>query len=603
MIRERITRLQNLMKERGIDYYVIPSDDYHSSEYVHAFFKCRAYMSGFTGSAGTLIVSADSAGLWTDGRYFLQAEEQLSGSGITLYRSGEKDVPTMTEYLAEALLGGGTLGFDGRVITKSFVDKLFAALEERRRGASEAVTLRYEEDLVGLVWEDRPALTAEPAYELDVCFAGESRADKLARVRTELAKQEADCLILTSLDDIAWLLNIRGGDVAYNPVVRSYFLLEKDGGVLYMDQNACPPELTASLKNDNIVIKEYNAIYGDVRTFADGTVVQWDEQVVNYALIQNVNPACTVVAHENPTLLFKACKNPTEVENMRKAHVKDGVALCKFLCWLDKAVPEGNVTELSAADKLEEFRCEQEHYRGQSFEPIIGYGAHGAIIHYSATEESSVTLQPEGFVLMDTGGQYLEGTTDVTRTVALGKLTQEQKKHFTAVLKGNLNLASARFMEGTTGLNLDFLARKALWELGLDYRHGTGHGVGYFLNVHEGPNAFRLKAATGRETKTPFVEGMITSDEPGVYFDGRYGIRLENLIVCCKDQMTEYGQLMRHEYLTMAPFDLRAVELSMLTKEEKTALNAYHKKVYDTISPMLNEDEREWLAQATVPVA
>lgn len=602
MIRERIGALQELMEERGIDQYVIPSDDYHSSEYVHEYFKCREYMSGFTGSAGTLIVGKDSAGLWTDGRYFLQAEEQLKGSGIVLYRSGEKGVPTIKEYLTDALADGGVLGFDGRVITKSFVDRLFASLNERKRGASDSVTLRYDEDLVDKVWKDRPALAAEPAYELDVCYAGESRADKLARVRAELAKREADCLILTSLDDIAWLLNIRGGDVAYNPVVRSYFLLEKDGGILYMDQKACPPELAASLKNDNIVIKEYHAIYDDVRALDDGVVVQWDEQVVNYALIQKLNPGCTVVPYENPTLLFKACKNPTEVENMRKAHIKDGVALCKFLCWLDKAVPEGNVTELSAAEKLEEFRCEQENYRGQSFEPIIGYGPHGAIIHYSATEESSVTLKPEGFVLMDTGGQYLEGTTDVTRTVALGELTEEQKKHFTAVLKGNLNLASAVFMEGTTGLNLDFLARKALWEMGLDYRHGTGHGVGYFLNVHEGPNAFRLKAATGRETKTPFVEGMITSDEPGVYFDGQYGIRLENLIVCCKDRMTEYGQLMRHEYLTMAPFDLRAVEPSMLTGEEKAALNAYHKKIYDTISPMLNKEEQEWLAQATAGV-
>lgn len=602
MIRERIKALQELMRERGIDQYVIPSDDYHSSEYVHEYFKCREYMSGFTGSAGTLIVSKDGAGLWTDGRYFLQAEEQLKGSGIVLYRSGEKGVPTIKEYLTDALADGGVLGFDGRVITKSFVDRLFASLDERKRGASDSVTLHYDEDLVGKVWKDRPALAAEPAYELDVCYTGESRADKLARVRAELAKREADCLILTSLDDIAWLLNIRGGDVAYNPVVRSYLLLEKAGGILYVDQKACPPELIASLKNDNIVIKDYHAIYDDVRALDDGAVVQWDEQVVNYALIQKLNPGCTVNPHENPTLLFKACKNPTEVENMRKAHIKDGVALCKFLCWLDKAVPEGNVTELSAAEKLEEFRCEQENYRGQSFEPIIGYGAHGAIIHYSATEESSVTLKPEGFVLMDTGGQYLEGTTDVTRTVALGELTDEQKKHFTAVLKGNLNLASAVFMEGTTGLNLDFLARKALWEMGLDYRHGTGHGVGYFLNVHEGPNGFRLKAVTGRETKTPFVEGMITSDEPGVYFDGQYGIRLENLIVCCKDRMTEYGQLMRHEYLTMAPFDLRAVEPSMLTEEEKTALNAYHKKIYDTISPMLNKEEQEWLAQATAKV-
>ncbi len=602
MIKERIAKLQELMKERGIDYYIVPSDDYHSSEYVHEYFKCREFLSGFTGSAGTLIVGADSAGLWTDGRYFLQAEQQLCGSGIILYRSGEKGVPTITEYLAGALCDGGVLGFDGRVLTKSFVDKLMAAIEEQKKGASDEVTLHYDEDLAGKVWEDRPALTAKPAYELDIRYSGESRADKLARVRAEFAKQEADCLILTSLDDIAWLLNIRGDDVAYNPVVRSYLLIRKEDAVLYMDRKACPPELAASLENDNVVIKDYDTIYEDVRTLPDGTVVQWDEQVVNDTMIRSLNPACHTVDRENPTILFKACKNPTEVQNMRKAHVKDGVALCKFLCWLEGAVPQGNVTELSATDKLEEFRREQEHYRGQSFDPIIGYGEHGAIIHYSATKESNAVLKPEGFVLMDTGGQYLEGTTDVTRTVALGALTAEQKKHYTAVLKGNLNLASAKFMEGTTGLNLDYLARKALWELGLDYRHGTGHGVGYFLNVHEGPNAIRLKAVTGRETKTPFMEGMITSDEPGVYFDGQYGIRLENLIVCCKDQETEYGQLMRHEYLTLVPFDLRAVDVSMLTAEECSVLNAYHKKVYDTISPMLNEDEREWLSKATAAI-
>ncbi len=601
MVRERIRKLQELMREEGVDYYLIPSDDFHSSEYVHDYFKCRAYMSGFTGSAGTLVVSADGAGLWTDGRYFLQAGEQLAGSGIILYKSGEKDVPTVTEYLAGRLADGGTLGFDGRVVTKSFVDGLYAKLGELGMKDKEKVRLCFEKDLVGQVWEDRPALTAQPVYELDVLYAGESRADKLKRVREKMTKQKADYFLLTSLDDIAWLLNIRGNDVAYNPVVRGYLLMDGGQCILYADQKAFSDELTARLANDNIVIKGYNEIYEDVQKLPDGKTVLWDERVVNYALIQKLNPACVTLDYENPTLRMKARKNPTEVAGMRKAHVRDGVALCRFLCWLDKAVPTGTVTEISAAEKLEEFRCEQENYRGQSFEPIIGYGAHGAIIHYSATEESNISLKPEGFVLMDTGGQYLEGTTDVTRTVALGEPTAEQKKHFTAVLKGNLDLAMARFMEGTIGPGLDFLARRSLWELGLDYRHGTGHGVGCFLNVHEGPNAIRMKAsASGRET--PFEEGMITSDEPGVYLEGRYGIRLENLIVCCKDEMTEYGQMLRHEYLTMAPFDLRAVDVAMLTKEECDYLNAYHRRVFETVSPHLNEEERDWLAQATRPV-
>lgn len=602
MVQKRIKNLQDMMRERGIDYYVIPSNDFHSSEYVHAYFKCREYMSGFTGSAGTLVVSQTCAGLWTDGRYFLQAQAQLSGSGITLYKSGEKGVPTVAEYLSDGLKNGGTVGFDGRVITKSFVDRLFSKLEEKGLEDPEKVTLHYEEDLVGQVWTDRPALNAQPAQELDLCYAGESRADKLARIREALAKQKADYFLLTSLDDIAWLLNIRGDDVAYNPVVRSYLLLDQEQCVLYAEKSAFSEELAAGLKNDSVVIRDYDAVFEDVQKLPEKKTVLWDEEVVNYTLIRMLNPACKALSHKNLTLLPKAVKNPVEVEGMRKAHIKDGAALCKFLCWLEKAVPAGEVTELSAAEKLEEFRCQQENYRGQSFEPIIGYGGHGAIIHYSATKESNAVLKPENFVLMDTGGQYLEGTTDVTRTVALGPVTDEQKKHYTAVLKGNLSLAAARFLEGTTGLNLDLLARRALWAMGLDYRHGTGHGVGCYLNVHEGPNAFRMKLPVDGGEVTPFEEGMITSDEPGVYLEGRYGIRLENLIVCCKGETTPYGQFLHHEILTMVPFDLRAIDAAMLEKEECDYLNAYHRQVYENVSPYLNEEEKAWLAQAARPV-
>lgn len=601
MIRERLQKMRALMKERKMDYYLVPSDDFHASEYVGEYFKCREWLSGFTGSAGTLVIGQEMAGLWTDGRYFLQAQEQLEGSGITLYKMGQKDVPDVTGFLADALKEGGMLGFDGRVVSKAFTDKLKERIRKNSPQALMKIVFAYEEDLIDLIWNDRPPLSCSPVTELSVFYAGQERAQKLSKVREHLTQKKAAYFALTSLDDIAWLLNIRGGDVAYNPVVRAYFLMGQKDAFLYAEESAFPEELKKRLADDGVLLKPYDQIYGDLRELADDAVLLWDEKTINYALFRCCNQQVKTVSAENPTLLLKAVKNPTEVENIRVAHLKDAVAVTRFLYWLKQAVPKGGVTEISAADKLEEFRSLQENYRGQSFAPIVGYAEHGAIVHYSATPESDVELKPENFVLIDTGGQYLEGTTDITRTVALGTLTEEQKRHYTAVLQGNLNLAATKFPAEYTGLNLDGIARRPIWQQGLDYNHGTGHGVGYYLNVHEGPNGIRSRAA-GNMSSQRFEEGMVTSDEPGVYLEGRYGIRLENLILTKKAEEMNGIQFLCFEPLTVVPFDLNAVEPSMLSEAEKQELNAYHQKVFEMVSPYLDEEEIAWLRQETRPI-
>lgn len=601
MVRERLQKIRTLMQERKMDYYLIPSDDFHASEYVGEYFKCREWLSGFTGSAGTLVIGRETAGLWTDGRYFLQAQKQLEGSGITLYKMGQKDVPDVTGFLADALKEGGMLGFDGRVVSKAFTDKLKERIQKNSPQALMKIVFAYEEDLIDLIWNDRPALSCNPVTELSVFYTGQERAQKLSKIREELTQKKADYFALTSLDDIAWLLNIRGGDVAYNPVVRAYFLMGPKESFLYAEEQVFPEELKIHLRDDGIILKPYEQIYGDLRELPDEAVLLWDENVINYALYRSCNGQVKTISAENPTLLLKAVKNPTEVENIRLAHLKDGVAVTRFLHWLKQAVRKGGVTEISAADKLEEYRSLQENYRGQSFEPIVGYAEHGAIVHYSATPESDVELRPENFVLIDTGGQYLEGTTDITRTVALGTPTEEQKRHYTAVLKGNLNLAATKFPAEYTGLNLDGIARRPIWEQGLDYNHGTGHGVGCYLNVHEGPNGFRSRSA-GNVNSQRFQEGMITSDEPGIYLEGRYGIRLENLILAKKEEEKNGIQFLCFEHLTYVPFDLEAVEPSMLSEEEKRELNAYHERVFEMLNPYLDEEETAWLRHETRPV-
>lgn len=584
--------LREKMADRGIDIYVVPTDDFHGSEYVGDYFKCRAYLTGFTGSAGTAFVTPTEAGLYTDGRYFLQAEKELKGSGFTLYRSGEKGVPTLYEKLEELLPEGGTIGFDGRVMNAAAGRKIEKAAAKRFGSVDSS------EDLIGLIWEDRPALSHEPAWLLPERFSGEDAARKIARVREEMRKKGTDVFVLTSLTDIAWLLNIRGNDVSHCPVVLANLLLTERGGVLYIQNEALTGAVTNELNRIGISVAAYESIYemaGKIRhkkvLLSSGSVNDW-----LYRLFASGNE---ILDEENPTERMKAVKNETEIQNTVRAHVKDGVAMCRWLYWLKENIGKKELTEIGVSRKLKEFRENMRGFLDVSFETIAGYKEHGAIVHYEATPETDAKLKPESFLLVDSGGHYLEGTTDITRTVTLGPLTDEEKEMFTLVLKGNLALLDLKFMKGCSGLNFDLLVRKPLWEKGLDYRHGTGHGVGYLLSVHEGPNGFRYKIVPERKDAAAFEAGMITTDEPGVYLEGKFGVRTENELLCKAAGSTEYGDFLTFEPITFCPIDLDAVEPELLTGEEKEKLNRYHERVYEEISPYLEGDEKEWLRKAT----
>lgn len=591
-IKEKLTALRILMKEKKIDAYLVPTDDFHGSEYVGDYFKCRKYITGFTGSAGTAIITQDMAGLWTDGRYFIQAADQLRDTTIELFRSGEPGVPTVHQFLNDKLEEGMCLGFDGRTVSAREAEELQELLQEKH------ITFSVNDDLIGEIWEDRPALSCEPVMELDIRWTGKSRADKIAEIREQMKAKEADTFILTSLDDIAWLLNIRGNDIHCCPVVLSYLVMMENELRLYANAAAFSEEIRSNLEADGVKIYPYDDVYSYVQSISSDKKVLLSRANVNSRLVSNIPSEVTILDEPNLTLLPKAVKNETEMENERIAHIKDGVAVTKFIHWLKKNVTRTTITELSTAEKLYQFRSEQEHFLGESFDPIIAYGTHAAIVHYSATEATDIPLEARGMVLADTGGHYLEGTTDITRTIVLGPVTAKEKKFFTAVLRGNLNLAAAKFKYGCTGLNLDYLARGPLWELGEDYNHGTGHGVGYLLNVHEGPNSFRWKNLPGNPAPV-LEEGMITSDEPGYYLENEFGIRHENLVLCKKAEKTSFGQFMCFEPLTMVPFDLEGINPEEMTERERKLLNDYHQEVYTTISPYLDEEEKEWLKQAT----
>ena len=580
------------MKEKKIDAYLVPTDDFHGSEYVGDYFKCRKYITGFTGSAGTAIITQDMAGLWTDGRYFIQAADQLRDTTIELFKSGEPGVPTVHQFLNDKLQEGMCLGFDGRTVSAREAEELQELLQEKH------ITFSVNDDLIGEIWEDRPVLSCEPVMELDIRWTGKSRADKIAEIREQMKAKEADTFILTSLDDIAWLLNIRGNDIHCCPVVLSYLVMMENELRLYANAAAFSEEIRSNLEADGVKIYPYDDVYSYVQTISSDKKVLLSRANVNSRLVSNIPSEVTILDEPNLTLLPKAVKNKTEMENERIAHIKDGIAVTKFIHWLKKNVTRTTITELSAAEKLYQFRSEQEHFLGDSFDPIIAYGTHAAIVHYSATEATDIPLEARGMVLADTGGHYLEGTTDITRTIVLGPVTAKEKKFFTAVLRGNLNLAAAKFKYGCTGLNLDYLARGPIWELGEDYNHGTGHGVGYLLNVHEGPNSFRWKNLPGNPAPV-LEEGMITSDEPGYYLENEFGIRHENLVLCKKAEKTSFGQFMCFEPLTMVPFDLEGINPEEMTERERKLLNDYHQKVYTTISPYLDEEEKEWLKQAT----
>jgi Xaa-Pro aminopeptidase len=588
---ERISALRALMEERGYDAYMVPTDDNHQSEYVGEHFKARAFITGFTGSAGTAVITKDAAGLWTDGRYFIQAEQQLSGSGVKLFKMGEPDVPTVEDYIADILPEGGTLGFDGRVVAMGEGQALEAAVSKKNG------KIDYSTDLIDKIWEDRPPLSKEPAFALGEEYTGESTKSKLKRIREAMEKEGANVHIIAALDDVCWTTNLRGNDIEFFPLLLSYALITMDDMKLYIDEEKLSGEMKENLSKDNISLRPYNAIYEDVKELNSDSVILVDPSRLNYALYNNLPKNAKVVEKVNPTVLMKAMKNDTEIKNIINAHIKDGVAVTRFMHWLKKNVGKTEITEISAAEKLEEFRKEQEGYLWQSFEPICGSGEHGAIVHYAATPETNVPVVTDGLFLTDTGGGYMEGSTDITRTFAFGKLSERMITDFTTVLLCNLRLARAVFLYGTCGYNLDILARMPAWERGINYNHGTGHGVGYLMNIHEAPSGFRIAI---REREKAVIEaGMVITNEPGIYIEGSHGIRTENELLVRNGQKTEYGQFLYFEPITYVPIDLDAVNPDMMTKEDKEQLNAYHAKVYELVSPHLNEEERKWLKEYT----
>lgn len=590
-IQERLLRLRKQMKENGIDIYIVPTADFHQTEYVGEYFKARKYITNFSGSAGTAVVTADEARLWVDGRYFIQAEEQLAGTTVEMMKMNEPGVPTLNEYLADTLGKGGSIGFDGRVVAMG------DGLAYEKIAAEKDGKIVYDCDLVGMIWEGRPALSEEPAWILEQKYAGETAAGKLARIREYMRENGATVHVLTSLDDICWTLNMRGNDIEFFPLVLSYAIITMDQMHLYINENKLDEEMKAQFAGDGVVLHPYNDIYEDVKKIAKEESVLVDPVRLNYALYSNLPGEVKKIEQRNPEVLFKAVKNPVEIANIREAQLKDSVAHVRFMKWLKENVGKTTITEMSAAEKLDEFRMEMGNFIRPSFEPIASYGEHCALMHYTSTPETDVELKEGNVFLTDTGAGFYEGSTDITRTYALGEIPEVMKEHFTLTLMGNLGLANARFLYGCTGLNLDLMARKPLWDRGLDFKCGTGHGMGYLLSIHESPAGFRWRYRPG-ETAI-LEEGMVLTDEPGVYIEGSHGIRLENELLVRKGEENEYGQFMYFETITYIPMDLDAVKAEMLPEETKSQLNTYHKTVYEKVSPYLNDEEKEWLRKYT----
>lgn len=592
-VRERIQKLQALMKKQGIQIYVVPTADYHESEYVGEHFKARKFLTGFTGSAGTAVVLQDRAFLWTDGRYFIQAAQELKGSGIIQQKIGEPGVPTIEEFLKQELPDQGVIGFDGRTVGVAKGQE-YAKIAEGKGGS-----VRYDLDLVEAIWENRPPLSEKPAFLLDIRYAGETVEKKLERVRKDMEEKGADVFVVTSLDDIGWLLNIRGNDVEYFPLLLSYVVIQKHGVELYADERKFSEELRTHFRKNHVTLCPYEAVYERVKTFTKEQTVMLDPEQMNYALFSNIPADVPKVRTENPIVLMKCVKNAVEAENIRNAHIKDGITHTKFMYWLKTNIGKETITELSASAKLEELRGMQEHFLGPSFGPICAYKEHAACAHYSSTPETNVELKTEGLFLTDTGGHYYEGSTDITRTVALGEITEEERKHFTTVVCSMLHLAYARFLQGCTGMTLDYAAREPFWRQGLNYNHGTGHGVGYLGNIHEPPVNFHWKKVPGK-SKYPALEvNMVITDEPGIYIEGSHGIRIENELMVSEGEKNEYGQFLQFEILTFVPIDLDAIDPEQMTEQEKGFLNDYHQKVYEKIGPHLTEEERSWLKNYT----
>jgi len=590
-VAKRVQKLRSLMAEKGIDAYVVPTADFHQSEYVGEHFKARKFITGFSGSYGTAVITKDDGCLWTDGRYFFQAENQLSGSGIRLMKMFVGDTPSITEYLQANIPEGGCVGFDGRVLSMGEGQEYEEALSAKH------IRINYSDDLIDAIWEDRPALSKKPAFFLEEKYSGESSASKLARVREAMREHGADTHIIASLDDVCWLLNIRGDDVDFFPLLLSYAIVTEDRMELYVDDTKLDGRIHQELEKNNVSIHPYNDIYEDIKKLSADSTAMIDPLKMNYALYKNI--PCRIVEAANPTILMKAIKNDVELENVREAHIKDGIAITKFMYWVKTRYDKEPITELSSAAKLTELRAAQEGYISDSFEPLCAFADHAAMMHYSPSEESDVQLKSGAFFLNDTGGGYRQGSTDITRTFVLGSADQQMKKYFTAVVRAMMRLSRARFLYGCYGYNLDVLARGPIWDLDLDYQCGTGHGVGYLGNIHEPPTGFRWYVVPSKNEHHQLEEGMVITDEPGIYEDGQFGIRIENEFIVRKGTKNKYGQFMYFETVTFAPIDLDGIDPEEMSRDEREWLNNYHKDVYEKIGPHLTDEEREWLKEYT----
>ena len=586
-IKERMHALRMTFPPNYIKAFIIPSTDPHLSEYVAPHWMSREWISGFTGSAGTAVILMDKAGLWTDSRDFLQAEKELEGSGITLYKEMPPETPSITKFLCQNLKPGESVSIDGKMFSVQQVEQMKEDL------APYQLQVNLFGDPLKNIWKDRPSMPDAPAFIYDVKYAGKSCGEKVAAIRTELKKKGIFALFLSSLDEIAWTLNLRGSDVHCNPVIVSYLLVTQDEVVYFISPEKITQEVNKYLQEQQVSLRKYDEAESFLNSFT-GENILIDPKKTNYAIYSAINPACKVVRGESPVTLLKAIRNEQEIAGIHHAMQRDGVALVKFLKWLEASVLSGKETELSVDRKLHEFRAAQPLYMGESFDTIAGYKEHGAIVHYSATKESDVTLQSKGFLLLDSGAQYLDGTTDITRTIALGELTEEEKTDYTLILKGHIALAMAKFPAGTRGAQLDVLARMPIWSHGMNFLHGTGHGVGHFLSVHEGPQSIRMN-----ENPIVLQPGMVTSNEPGVYKAGSHGIRTENLTLVCKDKEGMFGEYFKFETITLCPICKKGIIKEMLTAEEVKWFNDYHQTVYKKLSPSLNEEEKKWLLEAT----
>lgn len=582
-----LNNLREVMKKENVDYYIIPSGDSHQSEYVPEYYKGRAYVSGFTGSAGTLLVGIEESYLWTDGRYFIQAEKELNGSGIKLMKMNIPGYPSLIEWIKNNVKEGKTLAFDGSTISTNEY-KNYQELSKKN-----GFNIKMDKDFLNEIWSDRPELSKEKIFIHDTKYCGRCTSEKLQEVRDEMKKLEGENYVIASLDDIAWLFNIRGNDIAYNPVALAYALISDKKAVLYINEEKVTNDDKRTLEAQGVTLKQYNDIYEDIKNVTESIII--DGAKVNGKLYSLISEDVKIIENLNITTSLKAVKNEVEIKNMEVSQVRDGVAMVKFIKWLKENVGKINMTEISASDKLEEIRANGEKFKGLSFNTIAGYKDHAAMMHYSATEESQYELNSEGMLLIDSGAQYLDGTTDITRTFILGSITEEEKRDFTLVLKSHIALATTIFLRGTNGCNLDAIARRPLWKYGMDYKCGTGHGVGFFLNVHEGPQGIRPFGNT-----IALEPGMILTNEPGVYKENKHGIRTENTLLVTKAfKNDEMGEFYKFDTISYCPIDLEGVDVSLLDEEEREWLNNYHRTVYEKLSPYLNEEEKKFLEKET----